>query len=226
MAPATVNVHISVLRQVWKHAGFPPLTLDKIKQGRKSPMFIDREAFKRVLHNADYRETVFIYFARGAGLRHDEILHLKWEDICLETGEVRVRSRAWVENGRQEYWSPKSYHERTTFLPEKWLGDVAQYKRGRLRHGLSDWVFGTPGGLRLKSMAKQMRALMKASGCYQEGIMPTHGLRHLFATEMLKNGADIETVRMALGHASIETTQKYLHATAEDVRKAVNNMST
>lgn len=50
-----------------------------------------------------------------------------------------------------------------------------------------------------------------------------HALRHTFATTMLNEGADINTVKEFLGHASLATTQIYTHISFAEMRKAYQN---
>ena len=48
-----------------------------------------------------------------------------------------------------------------------------------------------------------------------------HGLRHTFLTRMAAKDISLEKVRRVAGHASLITTQQYLHVSNEDLRRAV-----
>lgn len=50
-------------------------------------------------------------------------------------------------------------------------------------------------------------------------VLSSHKFRHLYATALLKNGADIFTVKQLLGHAKLENTQRYLDFTNEELKQ-------
>ena len=51
-----------------------------------------------------------------------------------------------------------------------------------------------------------------------------HKLRHTYASYMLQNGADIETVKMLLGHSDIATTALYVHSNYKQMQEAANRL--
>ena len=53
-----------------------------------------------------------------------------------------------------------------------------------------------------------------------------HAVRHLFATEMLNNGADLNTIGKLLGHKSTTTTERYAHLAMETIRKSYQQYHT
>lgn len=70
--------------------------------------------------------------------------------------------------------------------------------------------------MQIPSMAQIIRLASERAGLH--GIHP-HSFRHGFATHLIRQGARVEAVRDMLGHENIQTTQRYLHLTGEDVRE-------
>jgi site-specific recombinase XerD len=72
-------------------------------------------------------------------------------------------------------------------------------------------------GLTPRSVQRIVKQCAKVAGI-TKAITP-HTMRHTFATDLLRNGADIRSVQTMLGHSSITTTQIYTHITDERLRE-------
>lgn len=133
----------------------------------------------------------------GSGLRVGELVRLQMKDLDFNEKTI------FVDTG-------KHYKDRFTIFSEKaitWLKKyLAEHKpKPEL------WVFESPDGGHYSTRSVLMifaKALAKAQ---IKKKISTHGLRHSFATELLKSSSDLDFVRKVMGHASIETTQIYLH---------------
>ena len=175
------------------------------------------------------------------GMRLGEVCALRWKHYdpregCLHVSETIRR----VSNYRDcaAYGSRTSLvtssvksdaSERKLYLPDFLLDLMdTQYERFRLtfRHEPSadDYViFNDKGGcMDPDNLSHYFSDLLRV---LRLPHLKYHALRHTFATRMVENGVDIETISGILGHANTTvTTQFYLHPRDEAMRKAMRSM--
>jgi integrase/recombinase XerD len=80
------------------------------------------------------------------------------------------------------------------------------------------WVFVSRGG---RGLTREMLWVLVKKYVKRAGLnakTSPHTLRHSFATHLLSGGADLRTVQELLGHASIQTTQRYTHVDRDRLR--------
>lgn len=153
---------------------------------------------------SNVRNHTLVALMLATGLRCAEALALRWDDIDLQTGEVRVRQG---KGGKDRIvWS----NVRVLDLLHDW--------RQRSPHAL---VFPTKDGGPLSS--RYVRASVKQYG-KRAGIkldVHPHLLRHTFATELYRRTKDIRLVQRALGHADVRHTQIYTHVSDAELQAAM-----
>lgn len=145
----------------------------------------------------------------ATGMRIGELTHLKIPDVRYGGSEIRVLGKGDVE--------------RILFIVNEDLQeDVSLYLAGRKKIELPHPYFLLNAwGRRLqhRSIQAQIRRIRKEIGDV-DGIT-AHRLRHTTATLLYENGADLLAIQKLLGHAKIETTQKYTFVTDDALRKTL-----
>lgn len=221
----TQNYHIIALRAFLKYLtkrDIKTLASEKVELGdfsRKQLDVISVDEFERMIDAIDtakkegLRDRAILETLFSTGLRVSELVNLNRDQINLKTGEFMVRgkgrkdrvvfldenSRGWLE----KYLTKRKDNMKPVFINFRGKEDVA-----------SD---GEEKRLTQRSVQRIVKKYAKLGGVVRE-ITP-HGLRHLFATDLLQNGADIRSVQTMLGHASITTTQIYTHVTNKQLKE-------
>ena len=133
----------------------------------------------------------------GSGLRVGELVRLRHEDLDFSEKTV------FVDNG-------KHYKDRFSILSEKSIVYLKKYFEEHKPTPVN-WVFESPDGGHYSTRSVQLFFAEALTKAHIKKQVSTHSLRHTFATELLKSTSDLDFVRKVMGHASILTTQIYLH---------------
>jgi site-specific recombinase XerD len=171
--------------------------IPRARQPQKLPQILSREEIESLIgKTVNLKHRAILMTAYGAGLRLNEICHLKLTDIDSDRMTIRIEQGKGAKD-RYTLLSPRLLAELrrywTAYRPRTWL-----FTRKDPTQPISDHTVH-----RIYHTAKA-RALI----CKEGGI---HSLRHAFATHLLEGGVDIHTIQRLMGHGHISTTMRYFH---------------
>lgn len=152
-----------------------------------------------------YRNHAIFATFMYAGLRKNELLHLKMTDVDLTNLSVFIRQG-------------KGSKDRIVPISTTLAGILRRYleERTRLRKTCPEFFASLNRNVGFTDTGmKRLVALMRKESGIQFSV---HKLRHTFATLMLEGGCDIFSLSKMLGHSDIKTTTIYLAASPEHLR--------
>ena len=162
------------------------------------------------------------YIELATGMRRGALLGLKWSDIDLEHGNLRVQ-RQIVRIDGEIVEAPLKTKNAYRTLPLS-ADAIDVLKTQKKKCGNSQYVFPSPTGgpISPDSVLHMLHRVLKRAGLPKVRL---HDLRHTFATLALQNGVDIKTVSGMLGHFSAGfTLDTYAHVTTATQKEAANTM--
>lgn len=164
----------------------------------------------------------------GTGLRLGELLALDWNHINLRNKTINV------EKSVKEvyvYDSPETKHIETIFQKPKTKTSIRTItipnnlvELLKIQKNKTGLLFKDENGhpIRGRIVYSRWNSILNTCNIPHKKF---HAIRHTYASMLLKNGVDIETVAELMGHSTITITQIYLHSTSDQKQKAVNKLN-
>src|SRR3989344_3943951 len=232
MSKKTQNYYLIAIRAFLKYLArqevksMPSERIELAKTSEHSLDLITNDELQRLLKVPDentltgLRDKAILEFLFSTGLRVSELCSLT-RDIDLTTDELSIRGKGgkvrvvfisdYAKKILKEYLSKRKDMDDALFVQLSQNGKVTKERKGSL-------------ALTKRSIERIVKQCAVKAGISKK-VTP-HTMRHLFATDLLSNGADLRSVQALLGHANIGTTQIYTHVTdrhLRDIHKKFHN---
>lgn len=233
LAPKTIKHHRDCLRALFNHAIYleiidknpaDHIKLDPVPNQVKG-RYYEPEDVDRILSTleseGDYKYYVFFVLQLYTGCRPSEMYGLTWDKIDFNRGIITI-DQALVKSksaGGYVIKSTKAHDVRTKPMPA--YIEVMLKKLQSISLGVTDYVFTNADGGHLGERA--FREYLRRF-CDRQDLpyIPPYGIRHTAGTLLAARGIPIANVAKQLGHASTQTTAKYIHATQSVDEEAEN----
>ena len=186
----------------------PMSNIESPKLGRKLPDILNVEEISQMINSIDekgnfgQRNKTIIEILYGTGIRVSELIELRISNIFFKENIIRVLGK-----GEKERFVPLG------IKAKKSINDYINTKRNlqKVDESSNDILILSKYGKKLTRhmIFTLIRNISKNCGINKK-ISP-HTFRHSFASHLLKNGADLRSIQLILGHESITTTEIYTH---------------
>lgn len=189
------TIEIQNIRKLFKH-------IYKIK--------LDFNKMEKYSYKALSRDIAILELLFATGLRVSEVSNIKYYDINLSTGNIKVLGKGGKERTIQicDQEVKAALKEYLSLFKDE-IFDKEWFFINRLGNKFTEHSIG--------NMIKKYQ--IKAN--IQQHLTP-HMFRHSFATMLLEEGVDIRYIQGMLGHASISTTQIYTQINMKQQRKILS----
>uniref|UniRef100_A0A7C4VRC5 Site-specific integrase n=1 Tax=Desulfatirhabdium butyrativorans TaxID=340467 RepID=A0A7C4VRC5_9BACT len=222
-ADRTIEYVLAVLRQIFSYAKRfkifmgenPLLTVTKPKYDNRKQRFLTPEETTLLMETLKAKNRQLYLMAMislHCGLRAGEIFSLTWGDIDPEKGLLMLRDT-------------KNSETRFAFMTESLKQELLTLTPGKP----SELVFKDRSGKKITSISATWDRIVNGLGL-NDGVedrrlkFTFHGLRHSFASNLVKIGVDLYRVQKLLGHRTPKMTLRYAHLGQDDLKDAIHQM--
>ena len=222
----SINRKVSSLKSFYKFLvktetinSSPLIAHSPLKQSKKIQVPFSKDEIGALLDSdffkSDYKgvlQKTIISFFYFTGVRRIELINLKTSDINMNSYTIRITG--------------KRNKERIIPMLPKLKESIKEYlkiKSHEFNNVISDYLFISKSGIQLSE-----KYVYRTVNEYFKLVSPKvkkapHVLRHSFATHLINEGADINSVKELLGHSSLSATQVYSHTSMERIKEVFKN---
>ena len=185
------------------------------KRRKNLPVFVEEKAMGKLLDDYGFgddfsgiRNRTILEMLYLTGMRRSELIGLRNCDVDLADATVKVTGKL---NKQRIIPIVKPFIKRL----EEYINIRNEQKPGEG----GEWFFVTDNGNKLYDKSVYNIVIRYLAVVTTADRKSPHVLRHTFATHMLNNGADLNSIKELLGHANLSATQVYTHNTFEKLKK-------
>lgn len=191
----------------------PARNIASVKTAQRLPVYFDEEQLNTFLDSKNesldftkLRDMLVVELLYSTGMRRSELVTLTIKSIDFSNNTIKVLG--------------KRNKQRIIPLSQKQINSIINYIDHKEKHfgNRNDYLIVTNKGA--KAYPELIyRIINRELSSLTGSAKSPHVLRHSFATHMLNNGADLNTIKEILGHANLTATQIYTHNTIEQLKK-------
>ena len=222
----SINRKVSSLKSFYKFLvktdtiGSSPLLAHRpLKQSKKIQVPFSKEEINSLLDSDSFKndfsgvlQKTIITFFYFTGVRRIELINIKESDINMDSSTIRIMGK-------------RSKERIIPMLPKlkKSIVDYLYLKSQEFNKKSLEYLFVSRTGSQLSE-----KYVYRTVNEYFKLVSPKvkkapHVLRHSFATHLINEGADINSVKELLGHSSLSATQVYSHTSMERIKEVFKN---
>ena len=222
----SINRKVSSLKSFYKFlvktdtiGSSPLLAHSPLKQSKKIQVPFSKEEINSLLDSDSFKndfrgvlQKTIITFFYFTGVRRIELINIKESDINMDSSTIRIMGK-------------RSKERIIPMLPKlkKSIVDYLNLRSQEFNKETLEYLFVSRSGSQLSE-----KYVYRTVNEYFKLVSPKvkkapHVLRHSFATHLINEGADINSVKELLGHSSLSATQVYSHTSMERIKEVFKN---
>lgn len=208
---STINSFYEFLLKKGMIKEVPTAKIIRPKQNKSLPKFVNQKEMNLLLDEFEFeddyagqRDRIIMEVLYSTGMRLSELIGLKESDFSFYEKTLKVLG--------------KGNKERIIPLADNMSLKIEAYLKLKQKHFSSPYILLTDKGEKLYPKFVYRKVNYYLSSVTSSTHKSPHVLRHTFATHMLNNGADLNTIKEILGHANLSATEVYTHNSIEKLK--------